>query len=72
MPLDALVAYQPRKMPIQARSTVTKGIHNFNENEMARLHKAAEEVKAIVESANDRQERSMMARNQFRQIGGAR
>jgi hypothetical protein len=46
-----------------------KGIHDFNEVELARLHKAAEEVKGIVKSANERQEKSMMARNQLRQMG---
>lgn len=38
---------------------VCKGVHDFDENELARLHKAAEEVKAVVQSANDRQQKRM-------------
>jgi hypothetical protein len=51
---------------------LVSGIHDFNEKEMERLHKAAEEVMAVVESANKRQEKEIMGRNQFRQMGGAR
>ncbi len=57
---------------LSAFQNLVSGIHDFNEEEMARLGKAAEEVKAVVESANKRQEKEMMARNQFRQMGGAR
>jgi hypothetical protein len=38
-----------------------KGVHDFNENELARLHKAAEEVKAVLQSANDRQQKGLAA-----------
>lgn len=33
-----------------------KGVHDFNEEELARLRRAAEEVKEIVKSANARQQ----------------
>lgn len=41
--------------------SLVKGVHDFNEDELARLHKAAEEVRAAVESANDRQQKRMRA-----------
>jgi hypothetical protein len=51
-----------------AFENLTKGIHdNFNEDELARLHRAAEEVKSIVESANDRKQKRMGA--SFKQMG---
>jgi len=40
---------------------VCKGVHDFAENELARLHKAAEEVKAVIQSANDREQKRMSA-----------
>jgi hypothetical protein len=40
---------------------VSKGVHEFNEEELARLHKASEEVKEVVKSANDRQQKRMSA-----------
>jgi hypothetical protein len=48
---------------------LSKGVHDFDEGELARLHKMAEELKSILQSANQRQEKTMMARNQFRQMG---
>ena len=50
-----------------AFENVTKGIQDFNEDELARLHNAAEEVKAIVKSATDRQQKRMGA--SFKQMG---
>jgi hypothetical protein len=44
-----------------AFESVCKGVHDFDENEVARLHKAAEEVQAIIQSANDRQQKRMRA-----------
>ena len=49
---------------------LTKGVHDLTDEEIARLHEMANEVKAIVKSAIERQDRAMMARNQFRQMGG--
>ena len=40
---------------------VCKGVYDFDETELARLHKAAEEVKEVVQSANDRQQKRMRA-----------
>jgi hypothetical protein len=33
-----------------------KGVHDFNEEELERLHEAAEEVKAVLKSATDREQ----------------
>lgn len=52
-----------------AFQNLCKGVHDFNPDELARLHQAAEEVKAIVQSSNDRQQKSMDARNQLKQMG---
>jgi hypothetical protein len=49
-----------------AFESACRGVHDFNEEEQVRLHKAAAEVKAVVQSANDRQRKIMMARNQLR------
>jgi len=38
---------------------VSGGVHDFNEEELKRLHKAAEEVSTVIESANDRQQNGM-------------
>jgi len=51
---------------------ICKGVHDFNDDELLRLHKIAAEVKAIARSASDRQERQMMGRNQLMQLGGWR
>jgi len=50
-----------------AFDNLCKGIHDFNEEELARLHEAAEEVKEIVSSANARQQKRMAA--SFGQMG---
>jgi hypothetical protein len=50
-----------------AFENLCKGIHDFNEDELARLHETAEEVKEIVKSANARQQKRMGA--SFRQAG---
>jgi hypothetical protein len=50
-----------------AFDNLCKGVHDFNEEELARLHEAAEEVKEILKSANVRQQKSMGA--SFRQMG---
>jgi hypothetical protein len=50
-----------------AFENLTKGIHDFNEDELARLHSAAEEVKAIMKSVDDRQQKRTGA--SFRQMG---
>lgn len=44
-----------------------KGVHDFSEEELARLHEAAEEVKEILNAANTRQQKRMGA--SFRQMG---
>jgi hypothetical protein len=44
-----------------AFENVCKGVHDFDESELARLHKAAEEVKEVVQSASDRQQKRMRA-----------
>jgi hypothetical protein len=44
-----------------------KDLHDFDREELARLHEAAEEVKEILRSANVRQQRRMGA--SFKQIG---
>jgi hypothetical protein len=41
--------------------SLVNGIHDFTEDELARLHKAAQEVKEVVQSANDRQQKRMRA-----------
>jgi hypothetical protein len=41
--------------------SVVNGVHDFNEKEMATLSKAAQEVKEVVQSANDRQQKRMRA-----------
>jgi hypothetical protein len=48
---------------------LTKGIHDLTDAEIARLHEMATEVKGIVQAAIERQDRAMMTRNQFRQVG---
>ncbi len=50
-----------------AFENLTKGIHDFNGDELARIHNAAEVVKAVVKSANDRKQKRMGA--SFRQAG---
>ncbi len=40
---------------------LVKGVQNFNEEELARVHKAAEEVKAAMKSADDREQKRMAA-----------
>jgi hypothetical protein len=44
-----------------------KGVHDFDEEELARLHKAAQEVSEILKSAIARAEKRMGA--SFRQMG---
>jgi hypothetical protein len=48
---------------------LTKGIHDLTDAEIARLHEMATEVREIVQAAIKRQDRAMMTRNQFRQMG---
>ena len=50
-----------------AFENLCKGIHDFNDDELLRLHEAAVEVKVVVQSANDRQQKKMAA--SFRQMG---
>jgi hypothetical protein len=46
-----------------------KGVHDFNDDELGRLHEASVEVKAILQSAHDREQKNMAARDQLRQMG---
>lgn len=50
-----------------AFENLCKGVHDFNEEELVRLHKAAEEVIEVVKSANARQQKRMRA--SFKQMG---
>jgi hypothetical protein len=50
-----------------AFDNLCKGIHDFNDDELARLHEAAEQVKEVLQSANARQQKRMGA--SFRQMG---
>jgi hypothetical protein len=40
---------------------LVNGTHDFDEKEMKSLRKAAEEVKAVIESANERQQQPLAA-----------
>ncbi|MGA7625912.1 MAG: hypothetical protein WB630_09905 [Candidatus Acidiferrales bacterium] len=40
---------------------VTKGVHDFNEDELICLHEVAQEVKVILRDANERQQKAMAA-----------
>jgi hypothetical protein len=50
-----------------AFENLCKGIHDFDEQELARLHEAAEAAREIVKSANARQQKRMGA--SFKQMG---
>ncbi|MGA7919420.1 MAG: hypothetical protein WCA38_07080 [Candidatus Acidiferrales bacterium] len=40
---------------------VTKGVHDFNEDELICLHEVAQEVKIIMRDANERRQKAMAA-----------
>jgi hypothetical protein len=40
---------------------ISKGVHDFSEDELARLHRASAEVRAVLKSANERQQKQMGA-----------
>ncbi|MGA7626074.1 MAG: hypothetical protein WCA38_06950 [Candidatus Acidiferrales bacterium] len=42
---------------------LTKGIHDFNQDELICLHEVAQEVKVIMRDANERQQKAMAAGN---------
>jgi hypothetical protein len=46
---------------------VSKGVHDFSEEELERLHKAALEVSEVLKSVNARAQKRMAA--SFRQMG---
>jgi hypothetical protein len=50
-----------RDVDRNAFENLCKGVHDFEEQELARLHEAADLVKEIVESANARQQKKMGA-----------
>jgi hypothetical protein len=55
---------------LAAFKDLVAGVHNFDDKEMDRLDQMAHEVKAIVQASLERQDRAMMARGQFKQMGG--
>jgi hypothetical protein len=56
-----------RDLDRTAFENLCKGIHDFNVDELARLHEAAEQVKEVLKSANARQQKGMAA--SFGQMG---
>ncbi len=40
---------------------ISKGVHEFSEEELARLRRASEEVRSVLKSANERQQKQMGA-----------
>lgn len=46
---------------------LTKGVHDFDEEELTQIHEAAEKIREVVKSANERQQKKIGG--SFRQMG---
>jgi hypothetical protein len=52
-----------------AFQNLCKGNHDFNDEESALLHEMAGKVRSMVEASNDREQKRINTRNQFKQMG---
>ena len=63
----AVISNQDRS----AFQNLCKGNHDFNDEESALLHEMAGKVTSMVQASNDREQKRVNTRDQFKQMGSS-